>query len=263
MHEGNRPLVCTVLAGLIAAAASSSSAQPLAGTPAAPEYKYSTPPLPGVASPNKVETRFGTLNFFDGFPDKATAEKVYDNLDFQRAVQAYLLAIPAVSQATNRDQIRALGPVNTVVPIFEQLLDSRSVFLTANDNTVYSWTWIDLRNGPLVFEVPPKVLGAVNDMWYRWVVDVVGEGGKYLFLPPGYQGALPDGYIVVRSPTFGNWVPWRSFLVNGEGGPRQAIYKNLSAVERPQPAAPLGFCGPVRQAVQHRRAGGLPFLGIA
>ena len=62
-----------------------------------------------------------------------------------RAVQAYLMAIPAVSQVANRDAIRTLGPVNTVVPIFE-----RSVFLTANDNTVYSWTWVDLSKGPVV-----------------------------------------------------------------------------------------------------------------
>jgi hypothetical protein len=227
------------------------SAQPLTGTPAAPEYKYSTPRPPGVYSPDKVETRLGTLNFIDGFPDGTTVEKLYDNLDFQRAVQAYLLAIPAVNQATNRNQIRSLGPANTVVPIFEHLLDSRSVFLTANDNTVYSWTWIDLRNGPLVFEVPPKVLGAVNDMWYRWVVDVgvtgpdKGEGGKYLFVPPGYTGAVPEGYIVVRPSTFSNWVPWRSFLVDGDPRPGVDLVKRftkiypLSAAGNPPP--PLNF----------------------
>jgi hypothetical protein len=157
----------------------------LSAVPAnAEQYKMQTPIPPGIASPDKVETRLGTLNFFDGFPDKATVEKLYDNLDFQRAVQAYLLAIPAVSQAVNRNAILTLGPANTVVPIFEQLMNSRSTFLTANDNTDYSWTWIDLRNGPLVVEVPPKVLGAMNDMWYRWVVDLgitgpdKGEGGK-------------------------------------------------------------------------------------
>jgi len=95
------------------------SAQPLSGPPADPQLKYSTPNPPGVYSPDKVETRLGTLNFFDGFPDKATAQKLYDNLDFQRAVQAYLLAIPAVSQAANRNAYRTLGPPNSVIPIFE------------------------------------------------------------------------------------------------------------------------------------------------
>jgi len=204
---------------------SPSNGQSLTGSPANPKLKFSTPLPPGIASPAKVETRLGTLNFFDGFPDKATAEKLYDNLDFQRAVQSYLLAIPAVSQAANRNAIRTLGPVNTVVPIFEQLLDSRSIFLTANDNTVYSWTWLDLTKGPLVLEVPPKVLGTVNDIWFRWVIDVgitgpdKGEGGKYLFLPPGYKGEIPSGYNVVKSPTFNIWIPWRSFLVKGDPKP--------------------------------------------
>jgi hypothetical protein len=61
------------------------TAQPLSGSPADPQLKYSAPLPPGVYSPDKVETRLGTLNFFDGFPDKVTAEKLYDNLDFQRA----------------------------------------------------------------------------------------------------------------------------------------------------------------------------------
>jgi len=129
-----------------------------------------------------------------------------------------------------------LGPVNTVVPIFEELLDSRSIFLTANDNTVYSWAWIDLKNGPIVLEVPPKVLGTINDLWFRWVIDVgitgpdKGEGGKYLLLPPGYTGEVPSGYTVVRSPTFNLWVPWRSFLVNGDPKPGVELVKKFTKI---------------------------------
>ena len=228
-----------VLATMLTAAPA--SAQKTSGepgsTPAAPtEYKMTTPMPPGIVCPDKVETRIGTLNFFDGFPDKPSVEKLYDNLDFQRAVQAYLLALPPVSQAANRNAIRELGPANTTVPIFEQLMDSRSIFLTANDNTVYSWTWLDLSKGPLVVEVPPKVLGAINDMWYRWVIDVgitgpdKGKGGKYLLLPPGYKGKVPKGYIVVRPPTFSNWIPWRSFLVKGDPKPGVDLVKKFTRI---------------------------------
>jgi hypothetical protein len=101
---------------------------------------------------------------------------------------------------------------------------------------VYSWTWIDLSNGPLVVEVPPKVLGAINDMWLRWVIDVgitgpdEGKGGKYLLLPPGYVGEVPSGHIVVRPPTFNNWIPWRSFLVDGDPKPGVDLVKKFTKI---------------------------------
>ncbi|MGD8590789.1 MAG: DUF1254 domain-containing protein [Chromatiales bacterium] len=200
-------------------------AQILSGPPAAPQYKYSTPMPKGVASPDKVETRLGTLQFNSGVPDQATADKLYDNLDFQRAVHAYLLGIPPVNQLSNRTAILSMGPVNKTVPIWEQLVDSRTVELTANDNTPYTWFWLDLHEGPLVLEVPPKVLGLIDDMWYRWVADVgitgadKGIGGKYLLLPPGYEGEVPEGYHVVRCPTYSVWPVWRSFLVDGDPKP--------------------------------------------
>src|SRR5208283_551503 len=147
-----------------------------------------------------------------------STEKIYDNLDYQRAVQAYLLALPVVNQAANRAGILAMGPANTTVPIWEQLVDSRTVELTANDNTPYTWFWVDLRDGPLVIEAPPRVLGLVNDIWYHWNGDIGftgpdrGEGGKFLLLPPGYKGDVPDGYFVVRPGSFSVWAGWRRAL---------------------------------------------------
>lgn len=208
----------------------------LAGHAASPKMKMTTEIPPGIASPDKVETRLGTLNFFNGFPDKASVEKLYDNLDFQRAVQVYLLGMPAVSQVVNRNEILKLGPANTTVPIFENRMDSKSIFLTPNTETPYSWMWLDLHGGPVVLEAPPKVLGAINDMWYRWVVDIgftgpdKGEGGKFLILPPGYKGEIPDGYFVVKSPTFNLWAPWRSFVVDGDPKPGVDLVKNHTKI---------------------------------
>lgn len=53
-------------------------------------YKFSTPIAPGIASPAKVDTRLGTLHFVDSVPDQVSTNKIYDSLDFQRAVLAYL-----------------------------------------------------------------------------------------------------------------------------------------------------------------------------
>lgn len=195
------------------------------------KYKYSTPTPPGVAIPDKVETRLGTLNFSGGFPDRETTEKLYDNLDFQRAVQAYLLALPVVNQVGNRDAILQLGPANATVPIWESMVDSRTTELTANNNTPYTWFWLDLRKGPLVLEAPPKVLGLVNDIWYNWNGDIgitgqdKGKGGRYVIVPPGFKGELPEGHYVIRTGSFSTWVAWRTFVLDGDPKPGVEMVK--------------------------------------
>ena len=211
----------------------------------AQQYKMTTPIAPGVATPDKLDTSIGTLHMFDGNPDPATVQKIYDNLDQSRALQAYLLAIPIVNQAGMRDSLRQYGPDNQTDVIWENLVDSKTVELTANDNTVYSFIWIDTHKGPVVVEIPPKVLGAVDDFYYRWVVDVgitgpdKGAGGKYLLLPPGYKGDVPTGYIVVRPPTYGNWIPFRSFLVNGSPLPGvESVKKSLKIYQLADAANP-------------------------
>lgn len=194
-------------------------------------YKMTTPIAPGVATPDQLETSIGTLTLHDGVPTAETAATIYDNLDRSRALQAYLLGLPIVNQVAMRNALREYGPVNTTDVIWENLVDSKTVELTANDNTVYSFIWLDTTKGPLVVEIPPKVLGLIDDMWYRWVADVGitgedrGKGGKYLILPPGYDGDVPDGYFVVRPSTYGNWMPFRSFLVDGSPKPGVDLVK--------------------------------------
>jgi hypothetical protein len=73
------------------------------------QMKMTTPIAPGVAVPDKVATSIGTLTLNYGYPDDATTQKVYDNLDASRALQAYLLAIPIVNQAGMRDSLRQFG----------------------------------------------------------------------------------------------------------------------------------------------------------
>lgn len=200
------------------------------------QYKMQTPIPPGIASPDRVETRLGTLKFFDGFPDNATVEKLYDNLDFQRAVQAYLLALPAVNMAGLREGLLQVGPANSTIPTFETLMDARSLFLTANANVAYTWIWINLHDGPLVAEVPPMVLGMIDDFWFRYVTDIgvvgpdKGKGGKYLLLPPGYKGEVPEGYLVVRVPTYESILVWRNFAVNGDMTPAIESLKKLARI---------------------------------
>ena len=216
-----------------------------AGPAMAQTYKMTTPIAPGVAVPDKIETSIGTLNLNYGYPDDATTQKVYDNLDASRALQAYLLAIPIVNQVGMRATLQEFGPVNRTDVIWENLVDSKTVELTANDNTIYSFIWLDTKKGPLVVEVPPMVLGLIDNFWYRWVADIGitgpdhGKGGKYLILPPGYTGDVPEGYFVVRPSTYGNWMPFRSFLVDGSTKPGvEAVKKYLKIYQLSDAANP-------------------------
>lgn len=93
--------------------------------------------------------------------------------------------------------------------IFSELMDSASLFLTANCDTVYFISFIDLTDGPMVLDVPPfgppsGILGAIDDMWFRWVTDfgVSGpdraQGGRYLIVGPGYDGPSPKAASTSR-----------------------------------------------------------------
>ena len=180
-------------------------------------HATATPIPPGIEVPDEVQTRLGTLRFFDGFPDDATTQTLFDNLDFQRAVQAYLLALPPVDLAALRLALSKWGPVNSTVAVWEDLLHPRTIFLTGNTSTAYVAAWLDLHDGPLVLDAAPGVYGLTSDSWGRWVVDVgltgpdKGQGGRYLLLPPGYDGDVPDGYFVVRPRTYGMLPALRAF----------------------------------------------------
>ena len=208
----------------------------LATTSVAFAQKMKTDIPSSITTPDLVETRLGTFKFRDGVPDDATIQKVYDNLDFQRGVQAFLTAMPGASLVAMRKAYKDLGLVDGTVGIAETLLDSKALWLTPNTDTVYAMTWIDLKNGPVVIESPPDALGIFDTFWFRYVADLglvgpdKGKGGKYLFLPPGYTGEVPDGYHVYKSATFGNWYLSRGFMVNGDPKPRVDIIKKHTRV---------------------------------
>ncbi len=116
--------------------------------------------------------------------------------------------------------------------IFSELMDSNSLFLTANADTIYTLSVLDLTKGPLVVEVPPRSLGTLNDMWFGWIIDIGnpgpdrGEGGKYLILPPGYGGPVPDGgFYVGRSKTSHVLYAVRAFMVDNDPKPSVALIK--------------------------------------
>jgi len=190
-----------------------------------PKMKMTTEIPDGIATPDKLETSIGELTLADGVPDTKTTEKVYDYLDKQRAVQAYLSSIQIASMYAMEQSMRKFGAPNKTVLIFEDLMDSKALWLTPNTVSIYMGTWLEVEDEPMVIETPPNVLGLIDDAWFKYVADFGnagpdnGKGGKFLVLPPNYEGDIPSGYYVAKTNTYGNWVLWRGFQVDGSTKP--------------------------------------------
>jgi hypothetical protein len=189
-----------------------------------PEPKFKANVPQSITTPDQVNTRIGTLKFFDGLPDAETVRKVYDQVDFGRGIEAFLSGIPAASVHALCNGLESVGvKKNQGMGITENLMDARSLFLTPNSTTVYSFFCIDLKDGPVVVQIPPGVLGPVDDAFFRFVTDVgltgpdKGKGGKYLFVPPDYKGSLPArGYFIAKTPTYTNLIFFRAFVQNND-----------------------------------------------
>lgn len=190
-----------------------------------PKMKMTTEIPEGIATPDKLGTDIGTLNFFDGVPDKETADLIYDHLALQRATQAFLSTIQVASMAAMENGLRTFGPPNTTALLFEDLMDSKALWLTPNTVSIYQAMWLELDDEPMVIETPPNVLGFINDAWFQYVADFgnagpdKGEGGKFLLIPPGYTEDIPEGYHIYHTKTYGNWMVWRGFQVDGSTAP--------------------------------------------
>ncbi|WP_417768059.1 DUF1254 domain-containing protein [Stappia sp.] len=175
-----------------------------------------------VVTPDVVETSRGTFEFKDGVPTDATSQALYDQLDFTYAYRAYTDAMRGVSIRALRRGMVDVGVGKNEVMVFSELMDAKSLFLTPNADTIYVMGWLDLSDGPVVIESPPGFLGIVQDAWFRWVTDMGapgpdrGLGGKYLIVPPGYDGPLPEGgYFIAHAETTGILWFGRSFLKDG------------------------------------------------
>ena len=187
-----------------------------------PNYAAKVPA--SIVTPEKIDTRFGDLRFIHGLPDEDTVRLVYDRLDFSRGVEVFLAGIPTASVHALCEGLKSAGVApNRGIGIGEDLVDARTLLLTANSTTIYVGMCADLSQGPVVLEVPPGVLGPIDDAQFRFVADVgmtgadKGRGGKYLLVPPGYTGALPTaGYHLARSRTFGNLIFYRAFVTDGD-----------------------------------------------
>ena len=186
-----------------------------------PKYKANIPA--GLITPERVETKLlGELTFKDGMPSEMTVKKSYDFLDTSRAAETFLTAIPAVSLYAMLEGQKSIGATAGDLVLFDELMDARTLFLTAQTTTPYGFTEIDVKNGPIVVEMPPMVLGFLDNAAFLHVTDLgltgpdKGKGGKYLIVGPDYTGEIPKGYFVVHTRTYRHWLLMRVFVKDGD-----------------------------------------------
>jgi hypothetical protein len=196
-----RSLFTLVVAGLMAVSLTS------AVWAAPPKMKMTTDIPASITAPDKVDTSIGTLEYFDGVPSEKTVEAAYDYLDRSRAVNVFMNSIPMLSMYSLREGQASVGAdASHKICIWDNLMDSTTILLTGNTSTMYAVGFLDLlKDGPTVIDLPPGMLGILDDMAFRYMTDLgvvgpdKGKGGKYLVLPFGYKKEVPKGYFMVPS----------------------------------------------------------------
>jgi hypothetical protein len=186
-------------------------------------------PQPSLAQEGSVPPLIAQINHGNWLPPEE-AEKLRDELFYQRAIHAYMTMLPALNVIGMRDGSEAaFGKGYNVLPIWKERMDSRTWVPTPNADVIYSMSYLDLKEtGPLVVAAPPNVIGMFTDFFQRTITDVgaIGpdraRGGLYLLLPPGYDGQVPAGYFTFRSPTYNVFLFFRTIMKKGDKGPDPA-----------------------------------------
>jgi hypothetical protein len=215
---------------------------------------------PSITTPDKVESRLGTLDFKDGAPSKTTLDKVYDDLDFTHAQRVFADTLQGASIHPLHKGLQSVGVKDNEAIIFSELMDAKSLWLTANADTIYVVGFLDLTKGPMVLETAPGFLGAIQDYWFRWIIDIGlpgpdhGEGGKFLIVPPGYDGPLPEGgFAIARSRT--NYVVWFARLFLKDHNDPKPVADTIRKLTKVYPYEAGGLGTPIAEFL----AGKTPF----
>ncbi|MGW4352958.1 DUF1214 domain-containing protein [Nocardia sp. NPDC004582] len=171
-----------------------------------------------------------------------------------RAFEAVVWGMPAVNYDRMLQAAIAVGAGPNQIVYWSKLLDWKNQTLTPNPNAIYLMPFYDTSSGPIVLDIPPAegdstLTGSIDSVWQTPLADVgpagtdKGAGGRYLILPPGFQGEIPDGFIPLYSETKAGFAIVRSNLKSGSDadiaaavayGKRMGMYR-LDAAGNPPP----------------------------
>ncbi|MBV8106920.1 MAG: DUF1254 domain-containing protein [Hyphomicrobiales bacterium] len=164
-------------------------------------------PQTGLAL-SEAKAQTAPVGFPGGFPSAELAQRLYDEADLNRAIEAYKFFYPNISMAGLAAPIEEIAPIENKA-FFIVVASPKQVLFTPNSDTPYALLPLDLRAGPITVELPPgPLIGVANDWNFRWVMDMgvpgpdAGKGGKHIILPPDWKGDIPQGYYTGQSTTY-------------------------------------------------------------
>jgi hypothetical protein len=127
--------------------------------------------------------------YIGGYPTEETAERMFEEYDYQAAVQFYVWGYGYLNCIGHEKGFARMGGDERSIYTFDKRMQPQHILMTANSEVVYNWTrFMDLSKGPIVFEIPPRVHGHFYDIGVHAYVDVgdvgpdKGKGGKYLLV---------------------------------------------------------------------------------
>ena len=127
-----------------------------------------------MAQAQSHSEKLADLPFTEGYVPKSDAPTLTDELFFQRAVQAYLWALPALNMYGMKEgSEKVFGSGYNVLPIFKRRLNAKTLITTPNSDVIYALGYLDLKeDGSMVIEVPPGLQGILDDFWQRPITSV-------------------------------------------------------------------------------------------
>jgi hypothetical protein len=156
-------------------------------------------------------------------PKSSPAKSVVEQHAQRSAVQAVIWGIAAVNyDLMLQEMLSKTSAKQNEVVYWSKPMNWKNQTLTPNPDALYFMIFFDTRNGPIVIDVPPADSGSfaanIDTVWQMPLEDAGpegadrGAGGKYLILPPGFEGTAPKGYLAIQSDTFGGFALFRSNL---------------------------------------------------
>jgi hypothetical protein len=156
----------------------------------------------------------GAINSEAASPNTTDTTKFAERIMHSRAFETVMWSVPLMNYTAMRNGYKEGAGVDYNDVAYHSRVQTWELEIpTGNNTTPYIIAYWTVKDDPVVIEIPGEtedvsLFGVMMDSWQRPVAEVGaagadgGRGGKYLLLPPDYQGDIPLGYLVAHQKTY-------------------------------------------------------------